>query len=162
MVATTLRHLVLQSVCAISRWCIVQFLLRRVWIFTFIHSGEFLQIHPFTWSPFLPLFQWWRGVAEWWDIGVLRVWEDIFLAAPRLPSHVLQRLLGLFRVHVVLPHPWAEVQVRRPLWAALLVARKEAKPVGTIRRQRVSVSPPHNNMWPVALRVLHFTVQEYQ
>lgn len=74
IVATTLYHFVLQSVCAISRWCVVQF--AGVWIFSFFHAGEFLQSswsfrqsHPFTCSPSVAspfqLFQCWRGVAEW-------------------------------------------------------------------------------------------------
>lgn len=151
IVATTLRWFVLQFVCAISRWCVVQF--SRVSIFSLFYSGDLLylswsfrQIHPFTWSSFVAssfqLFHWWRGIWERWDVGVLvRVWEGFFclffFAGPRLPSHVLQRLLGLFRVYVVLPCPWAEVQVCGPLGAALLVAREEAKPAGTNRRQSV-------------------------
>lgn len=100
----------------------------------FYHSGEFLYLswdfsqgHPFAF--FLSV----ASLFQCWDVGVL---DFFFWRVLGCPSHVLQRLLGLFRVHVVLPRPRAEVQVRCPLRAALLVAGEEAKPARTDGRQR--------------------------
>lgn len=85
-----------------------------------------------------------------------------FLRELGCPSHVLQRLLGLFRVHVVLPRPRAEVQVRGPLRAALLVAGEEAKPVRTDGRQKsVSMSAWRHHL-TCDVSVLHFTAHQYQ
>lgn len=174
--ATTLHHVVLQSVCAISRWCVVHF--SEVWMFSMFHSAEFLhlswslrQSHPFTW-PLTPLPHHSSsrligdkalqgdGTLERSEFGRF-LFVLSFLAGPRLPSHVLQRLLGLLRVHVVLPRPRAQVQGCGPLRAALLVAREETKPAGTNRRQ-APVSPARDHTWPVALECYSVTVQEHQ
>lgn len=130
--------------------------LRRLNIF-FFSGWSFRQSHPFTWSPSVAspsqLFHWWRGVAEWWDVRVLRVWEFFFvfflwvIGCPHMccsASWACSVYTSSFPTHEPKSRCAARCELR-------CLSREKKLNLWRQTEDRASVSPPNDNIWPVAL-----------
>lgn len=168
IVATTLYHFVLQSVCAISRWCVVQF--AGVWIFSFFHAGEFVQLswsfrqsHPFTWFP-LPLhhrFNCFSGdEALQSDIGVLRVCFCFFGGVLGCPYMCCSAswACSVYTSSFPTQEPKSRCAGRCELRC---LSREKKLNLWGQTEDSVCQSTAWQHL-TCGVRVLHFTVQEYQ